>query len=454
MVQKKYFGTDGIRGEANRSPMTVEMATRLGRAVALTFSRERHRARILVGKDTRLSGYMLEAALVSGITSTGADVIMLGPLPTPGIAFLTPSMRADAGIVISASHNPFQDNGLKVFGRDGFKLADDIEAKLERLMEQDPNSLPLANGREVGRAQRVEDAAGRYVTHLKTLLRAEYDLEGVKIVVDCANGAAYKVAPTLFRELGADVVTIGVSPNGTNINDGVGSLHPEVVAKRVVEEEADIGIALDGDADRVILVDNKGAIIDGDAVLGMCAVEMHEQGTLRNNTVVATVMSNMGLDRMLANEGIALERTKVGDRYVVERMKAGDFNFGGEQSGHLVFLDHATTGDGLVASLQVLNLMLGQERPLSEISRTFERVPQLLVSKKVQSKPPLQDLPTVQHAMDDLKTKLGDDGRIVVRYSGTEAKVRVMVEALDPDMTQSGCDQILNAFGEDVGFHE
>jgi phosphoglucosamine mutase len=454
MVEKKYFGTDGIRGEANRAPMTVEMATRLGRAVALTFSRERHRARILVGKDTRLSGYMIEAALVSGITSTGADVIMLGPLPTPGIAFLTPSMRADAGIVISASHNPFQDNGLKVFGRDGFKLADDIEAKLERLMEQDPNSLPLANGRDVGRAQRVEDAAGRYVTHLKTLLRSEYDLEGVKIVVDCANGAAYKVAPTLFRELGAEVVTIGVSPNGTNINDGVGSLHPEVVAQRVVEEEADIGIALDGDADRVILVDEKGAIIDGDAVLGMCAVEMREQGTLRNNTVVATVMSNMGLDRMLANEGISLERTKVGDRYVVERMKAGDFNFGGEQSGHLVFLDHATTGDGLVASLQVLNLMLGQEQPLSDISRTFERVPQLLVSKKVQSKPPLQELPTVQSAMDDLKSRLGNEGRIVVRYSGTEAKVRVMVEALDPAMTESGCDQILDAFGKDVGFNE
>lgn len=454
MVQKRYFGTDGIRGEANRPPMTVETATQLGRAVALVFSREGHRARILVGKDTRLSGYMLEAALVSGITSTGADVIMLGPLPTPGIAFLTPSMRADAGIVISASHNAYQDNGLKVFGRDGFKLPDSVECQLEDMMEADPGSLPLAESRKVGRARRVEDAAGRYVTHLKTLLRSEYDLEGIKIVVDCANGAAYKVAPTLFSELGADVISVGVSPNGTNINAGVGSMYPEVVAARVLEEGADIGVALDGDADRVILVDNEGNIIDGDAVLGMCAVEMQRQGALRGNTVVATVMSNMGLDRMLREFGISLERTKVGDRYVVERMREGNFNFGGEQSGHLIFLDHSTTGDGLVAALQVLNLMISQARPLSEISRRFERVPQLLVSKLVLSKPPIHSLPTVTKAIKATEEKLAGDGRVVVRYSGTEAKVRVMVEALEEETTRSACDEILEAFRIDVGFRE
>lgn len=451
MSERRYFGTDGIRGTANTAPMTVETAMRLGRAVALTFSREGHRARVLVGKDTRLSGYMLEAALTAGITSTGADVILLGPLPTPGIAFLTASMRADAGIVLSASHNPFEDNGLKVFGRDGFKLPDNVEARLEALMDEPEDNLPLAIGRNIGKASRIEDAGGRYVTHLKTLLRPSYDLEGLKIVVDCANGAAYRVAPTLFTELGAEVIPIGVSPNGMNINANCGSLHPDVVARAVVEHNADIGIALDGDADRVILVNERGEVLDGDAVLGMSALEMKARGALKHNTVVATVMSNMGLDHMLAREGIVLERTAVGDRYVVQRMREGGFNFGGEQSGHLIFLDHATTGDGLVAALQVLNLMLDRQQPLSELSRVFEALPQVLISRRIQEKRPLETLPTVSARIRDAEAQLGNQGRVLVRYSGTEHKVRVMVEGPDQDQTHQLCETIVEGFHLDVG---
>ena len=451
MSERTLFGTDGIRGRANTWPMTVETAMQLGRAVAIVFSRPGHRARILVGKDTRLSGYMLEAALTAGITSTGADVTLLGPLPTPGIAFLTSSMRADAGIVLSASHNAYTDNGLKVFGRDGFKLPDDVELQLEALIATDPAQLPLACDDAIGRARRVEDAGGRYVTHLKSLLRAQYDLEGLRIVVDCANGAAYKVAPTLFSELGATVIPVAVQPNGLNINDGCGSLHPELVARAVLEHKADIGIALDGDADRVILVDEHGEVIDGDAVLGMCALEMKARGTLAGDTVVATVMSNMGLDHMLQREGIRLERTQVGDRYVVQRMRAGGFNFGGEQSGHLVFLDHATTGDGLVAALQVLNLMLTRERPLSELAAIFDRVPQILDSRRTLGRPPLESLALVQAAIRAAEHDLGRAGRVLVRYSGTEHKVRVMVEGPDDDRIRTHCSAIIDAFHKEVG---
>lgn len=432
--------------------MTVENAVQLGRAVALTFSHPGHRARILVGKDTRLSGYMLEAALTAGITSTGADVILLGPVPTPGIAFLTTSMRADAGIVLSASHNPFEDNGLKVFGRDGFKLPDEIEIQLESMMDQPSDSLPLAFGDRIGRAKRVDDAGGRYVTHLKTMLRKEFDLSGIRIVVDCANGAAYKVAPTLFSELGAEVISIGVSPNGTNINENCGSLHPEGVIAKIKETGAHLGVALDGDADRLILIDEKGNVIDGDAVLGMCALEMNARNQLRHNTVVATVMSNMGLDRMLQEAGMRLERTAVGDRYVVQRMREGGFNFGGEQSGHLVFLDHATTGDGLVAALQVMNLMLDRQKPLSELAQVFEPFPQVLVSRLVKGRPAIESLPTVQKTIRHAEEKLSGKGRVLVRYSGTEYKVRVMVEGENPDLTRTLCDEIMDAFGTDVGF--
>jgi len=448
---RRYFGTDGIRGTANEDPMTVETALRLGRAVAATFSRPGHRARVLVGKDTRLSGYMFENALVAGITSTGADVIATGPLPTPGIAFLTTSMRCDAGIVISASHNPYVDNGLKVFGHDGFKLPDAVELDLERHMDDDPREA-LAHGSDIGRAKRIEDANGRYVTHLKTLLRGDADLEGVRIVVDCANGAAYRAAPLLFRELGADVIELGTAPNGTNINAKCGSLHPELAAAKVVETGADLGVTLDGDADRLILIDEKGQIIDGDAVLALCAIDMKAHGELARDTVVATVMSNMGLARALENHGIQLERTKVGDRYVVERMRQGRFNFGGEQSGHLVFLDHATTGDGLVAALQVLNVMLSRQKPLSELAGVMTRFPQVLISRNVTAKPPLETLPTVMAAQRAVEKRLGREGRVVLRYSGTEAKVRVMVEGSDDAAIRAAADEIVDAFGVDVGF--
>lgn len=450
MSERRYFGTDGIRGTANASPMTVETALALGRAVATRFNRAGHRAKILVGKDTRLSGYMFEAALLAGITSTGADVILLGPLPTPGIAFLTTSMRADAGIVLSASHNPFEDNGLKVFGHDGFKLPDEVEMDLERMMDS-PAAMKVARGHDLGRAKRVDDAMGRYVTHLKTMLRAEYDLSGLRIVVDCANGAAYRAAPTLLSELGATVFAIGVTPDGTNINDGCGSLHPEKAAAAVKSHGAHLGIALDGDADRLILIDERGDVVDGDAVMALAALDLKEHGLLRGDTVVATVMSNLGLEHALSRAGIRLERTAVGDRYVVQRMREGGFNFGGEQSGHLVFLDHATTGDGLVAALQVLNVMQGRQRPLSELAQVMQRLPQLLVNLKVPEKRPLASLPLAAAAMADVEAKLGKDGRILVRYSGTEAKIRVMIEGPDETMIGTFAQEVVAAISKDFG---
>jgi len=452
-TKRKYFGTDGIRGLANHAPMTVETALRLGRAVATVFSRPGHRARILVGKDTRLSGYTFEAALVAGITSTGAEVTTTGPLPTPGIAFLTTSMRCDAGIVISASHNAFEDNGLKVFGRDGFKLPDDVELELERRMDL-PESIPLAHGAAMGRAARIEDATGRYVTHLKTLLDKEFTLDGIRIVVDCANGAAYKAAPTLFRELGAEVIPMATSPNGLNINKNCGSLHPEFATAQVLASNAHLGVTLDGDADRLILIDERGRTVDGDAVLAMCAAELKRSGRLAGDTVVATVMSNMGLERALNAQGINLIRTPVGDRYVVQRMREDGLSFGGEQSGHLVFLDASTTGDGLVAAIEILNVMLRTGRPLSELLAGFTRFPQVLKSRRVKARPDLLSLERVQSAIASARAELGDDGRVVVRYSGTENKVRVMLEGLDNAQIQSHCDSIIDAFRVDVGLDE
>jgi phosphoglucosamine mutase len=393
---------------------------------------------------------MFEAALLAGITSTGADVILLGPLPTPGIAFLTTSMRADAGIVLSASHNPFEDNGLKVFGHDGFKLPDEVEMDLERMMDS-PAAMKVARGHDLGRAKRVDDAMGRYVTHLKTMLRAEYDLSGLRIVVDCANGAAYRAAPTLLAELGATVFAIGVTPDGTNINDGCGSLHPEKAAAAVKSHGAHLGIALDGDADRLILIDERGDVVDGDAVMALAALDLKEHGLLRGDTVVATVMSNLGLEHALSRAGIRLERTAVGDRYVVQRMREGGFNFGGEQSGHLVFLDHATTGDGLVAALQVLNVMQGRQRPLSELAQVMQRLPQVLLNLKVPEKRPLSSLPLASAAMADVEAKLGKDGRILVRYSGTEAKIRVMIEGPDETMIGTFAQEVVAAISKDFG---
>jgi phosphoglucosamine mutase len=430
---RHLFGTDGIRGVANRDPMTAEMALRLGQAVAQRFRHAERPGRIVIGKDTRLSGYMLESALQAGIVSAGADVMLVGPLPTPGIAFITWSMRADAGVVISASHNPYQDNGIKIFAADGFKLPDEVEADIERRMEaigggdDESRSPPDA----IGKAVRIDDAVGRYVQFLKHAFPKELTLEGIKIVVDCSNGAAYHVAPQVFRELGAEVIEQNVSPDGRNINRGCGALHPEGMAQEVRRAGARLGVALDGDADRLILADERGTIVDGDQVMAILGTRMLERQQLPARTVVATVMSNLGLERALAAKGGKLWRTAVGDRYVVEAMREGGFTLGGEQSGHIIFLDHATTGDGIVAALRVLAVMVTEGRPLSELTEVMTRYPQVLLNFAVAHKRPFEEMPIVQRLIAQVERELGADGRIVVRYSGTESKARVMIEGTD-----------------------
>ncbi len=435
MSKRTLFGTDGIRGRANLAPMTVESALQFGRALAYLVRQGQlgrgHKGRIVIGKDTRLSGYMVEQAIAAGVTSMGVDVMLVGPLPTPGIAFITHSMRADAGVVVSASHNPYDDNGIKVFGHDGFKLPDELELELERLMLTDAIADVRPTGTEIGRARRIDDARGRFVVFLKNVFPSDLSLDGVRVVVDCAHGAAYKVAPEVFSELGAEVVSLGVEPNGTNINDGVGSLYPEHVARRVRETRADVGIALDGDADRVIVVDETGTAVPGDAVLAICAREMHRRGALKESTLVATVMSNIGLERCLSPHGIKVVRTQVGDRYVVERMREGGFSLGGENSGHIIFLDHATTGDGVLAAVALLGEARREGKKVSELARMFTPVPQELLSFKVGKKVPLDQLPEVGKVVSDVESKWGDDGRVLVRYSGTEMKARVMVEGPD-----------------------
>jgi phosphoglucosamine mutase len=450
---RKLFGTDGVRGRANFDPMTPEMALRLGRAVAYHF-RSKHksgRGRIVIGKDTRLSGYLFETALAAGICSMGADVMLCGPLPTPGIAFITSSMRADAGVVISASHNPFEDNGIKIFAADGFKLPDEVEARLEELMESDELDRNRPHGAEIGKATKIEDSRGRYVVFLKNAFPRHLTLEGLKIVVDCANGAAYKVAPAVFSELGADVITMGARPDGTNINDDCGALHPGKMQQAVKKHGAHIGIAVDGDADRVIICDEHGEEVDGDTIMAMCARRMIERGELKQKTLVTTVMSNLGLERSLRELGGRIERVQVGDRYVVESMRANGFNFGGEQSGHLVFLDHMTTGDGVLGALQVLAVMLESGKPLSELRRVMTRYPQVLVNLKVKEKKPLVELPEVGALIAKVEKVLGGDGRVLVRYSGTEAKVRVMVEGPDEAVIQGYADEIAHALGDACG---
>ncbi len=449
---RKLFGTDGIRGVANVEPMTTEMMVRLGRAAAHIFKeRRRGRHRIVIGKDTRVSGYMLENALAAGICSMGVDILLVGPLPTPGIAFITSSMRADAGVVISASHNAFQDNGIKFFDRDGFKLPDDVEEAIEaHIFNGDIDHLrPVAT--EVGKAFRVEDAVGRYVVFLKSTFPSELTLEGVRVVVDCANGAAYRVAPAVFEELGAEVIPMAVSPNGSNINHECGSLYPEPLARRVRELRADLGIALDGDADRVIVVDEKGEQVDGDHIMAICARELLRRDQLPGAAVVATVMSNLGLERSLQEAGIRLVRTQVGDRYVVECMRANGHRFGGEQSGHLVFLDHGTTGDGVLAALQLLAVMVEQQRPLSELARVMTAVPQVLTNLKVREKIPVDQLPEVSSAIASVEEELGGSGRVLVRYSGTEHKLRVMVEGDDDDRIRQLCGRICEAVQTEIG---
>jgi phosphoglucosamine mutase len=444
---RSLFGTDGVRGRANIDPMTPEMALRLGRAVAYHF-RGKHpsgRGRIVIGKDTRLSGYLFETALAAGICSMGADVMLCGPLPTPGIAFITSSMRADAGVVISASHNPFEDNGIKIFAADGFKLPDDVEARLEELMASDELDRNRPHGADIGKATKIEDSRGRYVVFLKNAFPRHLTLEGLKIVVDCANGAAYKVAPAVFAELGADVVTLSARPDGVNINDDCGALHPGKMQAAVKKHGAHIGIAVDGDADRVIIADEHGEEVDGDSIMALCARRMIERGELKHKTLVATVMSNLGLERSLESFGGRIERVQVGDRYVVESMRTNGYNFGGEQSGHLVFLDHMTTGDGVLGALQVLAVMLESQKPLSELRRVMTRYPQVLVNLKVKEKKPLGELAQVSALIARVEKSLGSDGRVLVRYSGTEAKARVMIEGPDEAVIRGYADEIAHA---------
>ena len=427
-AERQLFGTDGIRGRAGVSPMTPELTVRLGRAIALVARRGKSRApRVVIGKDTRLSGYMLETALASGVCAMGGRVLLSGPIPTPAIANLTHSMRADAGVVISASHNPYDDNGIKIFGPDGFKLPDSEELAIERLLDGDE----LKNGHtgaRVGRAERVADASGRYIVYAKSTFPNDLTLDGVRVVVDAAHGAAYKVAPAVFEELGAEVCALGCKPNGRNINKNCGALHPEHVAREVVKFKAQIGIALDGDADRLIVVDEKGSIVDGDAVMALCATRLLEQQRLAKKTLVATVMSNMGLERAPEAAGGKLKRTAVGDRYVVEEMRKHGYSFGGEQSGHLIFLDHATTGDGVVAALQVLALLVREGKPLSELCSIMQRVPQVQDSIKLPTRRPLNQKPRLSKQIQLVEEKLGKDGRVLVRWSGTEPKLRLMVE--------------------------
>jgi phosphoglucosamine mutase len=440
-MSRKLFGTDGIRGRTNAGVMTAATAMKVGQAAGRHFLRGGHRHRVVIGKDTRLSGYMMESALVAGFTSVGIDVIMTGPLPTPAIALLTREMRADLGVMISASHNPFADNGIKLFGPDGFKLSDEAEAEIERLMETE---IPLAPAETIGRARRIEDARGRYIHSVKQSVAAEIRFDGLKVVVDCAHGAAYQVAPSAIWELGAEVVALGVNPNGTNINDGVGSTAIAALQAKVVEEGADIGIALDGDADRLIVVDEKGRAVDGDQIMALIATRMQDKGVLKGGGVVATVMSNLGLERYLAGRGLDLVRTKVGDRYVLEAMRTGGYNVGGEQSGHMILLDHATTGDGTLAALRVLASLVRAARPASEVLHVFDPVPQLLKNVRYEGGRPLEH-PRVVAAIAEAEAALAGRGRLVIRPSGTEPVIRVMAEGDDPAQVEGVVDSICAA---------
>ena len=430
----RLFGTYGVRGVANKEPMTADIALRLGRAIAYLCRAHTGRHRIVVGKDTRLSGYMLENAMVAGICSMGVDAFVIGPLPTPGVAFITQSMRADAGVMISASHNLFQDNGIKFFHRDGYKLPDEDEEEMERLIFSDRLSKLQPTADLVGKAFRIDDARGRYIVFAKETFPKDLSLEGMTIVLDCASGAGYRVAPTVFSELGAEVTTLGVEPNGENINEGCGSQNTKPMASLTKEIGADIGIALDGDGDRVIFADEQGRIVDGDAVMAFCGREMIHAGDLPHNTVVATVMSNIGLELALKEVGGNLIRTAVGDRYVVEEMRRSDYLLGGEQSGHLVFREYTTTGDGIITALQVLAIMKRTGLKISELAGQMKRLPQVLLNVQVERKAPLEELPGVQEEVQRVENELGDSGRVLVRYSGTEPLLRVMIEGPESDL--------------------
>lgn len=450
-ASEKLFGTDGVRGIANVHPMTAEVALQLGRALAHLIRNGTHRHRVVIGKDTRLSGYMLEQALAAGIESMGVDTVFVGPMPTPAVANLTVSMRADAGAVISASHNPYQDNGIKFFWRDGFKLPDETEAQIEDLIATRKIDHIRPTATRIGRSDRLDDARGRYVVFLKNTFPRELTLEGLTIVVDCANGAGYRVAPAVLEELGAKVIKIGVEPDGKNINHKCGALHPEGLAKAVLKHNAHVGIALDGDADRLIVVDEKGQVVDGDAIMAICTGELVARRELAKKTLVTTVMSNIGLERAVAAWGVKVKRTKVGDRYVVEEMRRNGYNLGGEQSGHLVFLDHATTGDGTLAALQLLAVICRQQKPISELTRIFQPVPQTLLNVVVKQRRELGELPEVMKAIKAAEQKLGADGRVFVRFSGTEPKARVLIEGPNRDKNEQYAKDIVQALTRALG---
>ena len=444
-IKKKLFGTDGIRGTANKFPMTPDLALKVGQALGYVLRKEASKGAkrtVLIGKDTRLSGYMIEQAMASGLNSMGVRVFLTGPLPTPGIGFVSQNMRADAGVVISASHNAFHDNGIKIFGPDGFKIADTMEQEIERLVFEEDLSQHLATGEEIGRTRRIDDADGRYIVYAKNTFPMNLSLEGLRIVLDCANGASYKVAPAIFEELGAEVIVIGNTPNGRNINDKYGALFPNRTCEEVVRYRADVGISLDGDADRVIMVDECGGIVNGDHILAISAIHMKKAGVLKQNTVVATEMSNVGLEQCLVNYGIKLIRTDVGDKYVVDEMRSGGYSLGGEQSGHIIFLDYSTTGDGCLAALNVLSVMKLTGEKLSKLSSVMTDMPQVLVNARVKQKLDLETLPgysdLIKKSMDRLKSR----GRIFVRYSGTEPVVRVLVEGPDRSLIDGLAEEI------------
>lgn len=447
----RLFGTDGMRGKVNRFPMTVDTALRLGLAAGIRFRRGPHRHRVVIGKDTRLSGYMFESALTAGLCAAGMHVIMTGPLPTPAISFLTRNMRADLGVVISASHNPFDDNGIKFFDAEGFKLPDNVENEISEMVLNKDFSWPYPASDKVGRASKIEDADGRYIVYIKSSFPSILTLSGLRIVVDCANGASYKVAPLALEELGAEVFRIGCDPNGTNINEHCGSLYPDVVAAKVREFRADIGLALDGDADRLIVVDETGTILDGDQLMALCAQSMMARGELPGNLLVGTVMSNLALEIFMRDHGGALMRTPVGDRYVVEAMRKEGAMLGGEQSGHLIFRHYSTTGDGLLAALQILRIVREKEKPLSELANLLTPFPQTLINVRVEKRLPLNERPAIMEAQQKIEAELGDRGRVLLRYSGTESLCRIMVEGENADKVNEYAQELASVVAKDLG---
>ncbi len=448
---KRLFGTDGVRGTANTEPLTVETILKLGRAAGYVFKKNHRRHRIVIGKDTRLSGYMLESALTSGICSMGVDVVLVGPLPTPGIAFITRSLRADAGVMLSASHNSYEDNGIKFFSHDGYKLPEAMEKRMEDLIFSGKLDDIRPTATDVGKAFRDDDAIGRYVEFIKNSFPKGMTLDGYRVVLDCANGAAYKVAPKVLRELGAEVIVYNDRPDGSNINKNCGSTYPQVIRKAVIDHSADIGISLDGDADRVILADNEAREVDGDQILAICALDMLREGRLKDNTVVATVMSNLGLELALAKEGGKVLRASVGDRFVLEEMLKSDVGLGGEQSGHVIFRDFTTTGDGLITALQVFGIMRKTGKPLAKLARCMERVPQILLNVRVKEKVPFENIPELRREMESISNTLGSNGRLLTRYSGTEKIARVMIEGTDQDIIGSMASRLAALIEQKLG---